>query len=194
MRTVVTALAVVWAALAALLFGGAPRFSVAAVERACGAPAPDVVLAPSGDAVRSFVAGCGGDGLAAWRDLQVVDLLYPAVTAGLLAGLVLLLARRLGAGGRVRTLALLAVPVALGDYLENAGAWVVLATHRVPDAAAVALQVGSAVKNAGSWAAWTVVLVLLAATGGRAAARRVRAGRDVRDSRGVRTRRPHPAG
>ena len=155
----VTALA--WAALAAVLFLWSGRFSLAAVERACGAPAPDVRTAPSVSDVHAFLAACGPDGLAAYRDLQVVDVLYPAVNAALLMLVLGLLFRRL----KVSLTWLLVLPVvaAVGDYVENVAAWTMLGEGQGRTSWVDALfPVGSAVKAGATWSAWLAVTVLLA--------------------------------
>ncbi|WP_088315180.1 hypothetical protein [Kineosporia sp. R_H_3] len=151
--------AAAWTALAGLLFAGTGRFSLAAVEAACAGPAPDVTFAPAPAAVRDFARTCGAQGLAAYRDLQVVDLLYPAVTALLLAGLALLLGRR--AGVRPALLTLAPALAAVGDYTENVAAWaLVRAGTAAPDWVGPVFRTGSLVKNVASWAAWTSVLAL----------------------------------
>ncbi|WP_143448727.1 hypothetical protein [Kineosporia sp. A_224] len=160
-----------WAALAGLLFAGTGRFSLAAVEAACAGPAPDVRFAPAPVAVREFARTCGAQGLAAYRDLQVVDLLYPAVTALLLTGLALLLGRRTTV--RPALLALAPVLAAVGDYTENVAAWaVVRAGAAAPDWVGPVFRAGSLVKSVASWAAWTSVLALAAWAFARWALRR----------------------
>lgn len=64
-------IAAVWTALAAVLFAWSGRFSLKAVEVACGVPAPDVRRAPA--EVAGFASACGSSGLSAYRDLQLVD-------------------------------------------------------------------------------------------------------------------------
>ena len=160
-RRLLAATALAWAALAGILFVWTGRFSLAAVERACGAPAPDVRTVPSGSDVRAFLAACGSDGLAAYRDLQVVDVLYPAVNAALLMLVLGLLIRRLD----VSLTWLLALPVvaAVGDYLENTAAWTMLEHGSVPSSWADALfPVGSAMKVGATTSAWLTVAGLLA--------------------------------
>lgn len=176
----IVATATVWAAFAAVLFVGTGRFSLAAVERACGLPAPDVRTAPSPEEVRSFVAACGPHGLAAWRDVQLVDLLYPAATAAFLVTVLMLLARRLPR--RVTWVLVLPLLAAAADYVENAGAWVLLT--RGVDATSWAeslVQLGSALKVAASWASWTCVVALtvwVALRTARGRARQLRLDRD----------------
>lgn len=152
--------ALAWAALAAVLFVWTGRFSLAAVEHACGASAPDVRTAPTATDLHAFLAGCGAEGLAAYRDLQRVDLVYPAANAVLLSLLLLALARRLTP--RARWAAVLPVLAAAGDYLENAAAWTLL-TRGVDGStwAEQLFRIGSAVKVTATWASWLAFLVLL---------------------------------
>jgi hypothetical protein len=151
---------VAWAGLAAVLFVWSGRFSLAAVERACGAPAPDVRTAPSVSDVHTFLAACGSDGLAAYRDLQVVDVLYPAVNAALLMLVLGLLLSRLNVA--LGWLLVLPVVAAGGDYLENVAAWTMLG-HGVEGAswADALFPVGSALKVGATWSAWLTVAALL---------------------------------
>jgi hypothetical protein len=163
-----------WLSLAFVLFAWHGRFSIAAVADACGLEPPDVRFAPAAADTQAFLAACGDDGLTAYRDLQLVDLIYPAATALFLAVVLALLLRSVAP--RVAWLAFLPVAAAVGDYLENAAAWVLLGVGG-PDAtgAAVVLQVGSAVKVAMSWASWllvTVLLIAFAVRGLRARSRR----------------------
>lgn len=174
-RGPLTALLVAWAGLAALLFAGTGRFSLAAVEAACGAPAPDVRFAPAPAAVADFVAGCGAGGLQAWRDLQVVDLVYPAVGGLVLLALLAALApAALGARRAARSGGLLALPLVAtaADYLENAAAWAVLAGSDPGGTAGRVLQAASLVKATSSWACWTAVLALAGAAAFRVVSRR----------------------
>jgi hypothetical protein len=152
--------AAVWTALVVVLFVWSGRFSLAAVDLACGAPAPDVRTAPSPADVQTFIASCGPDGLAAYRDLQLVDLLYPAVNAAFLVLVLALLLSALPRGLRW----VLALPVvgAVGDYAENVAAWTLLAAGGDGSGWAGQLfQAGSAVKVAATCSSWTAALLLL---------------------------------
>jgi hypothetical protein len=163
-----------WLGLATLLFAWPGRFSLAAVAEACGVPAPDVAFAPSVAQTTAFVRACGESGLAAYRDLQVVDLLYPAAGAVFLMVVLAFLLQRIMPGAA--WLALLPVGAALGDYLENAAAWVLITVGpaEAPWAASV-LQAGSAVKVLLSWASWLLVSALLVALAAKAARSRIQA-------------------
>ena len=165
--------AATWTALGVVLFVSSGRFSLAAVDLACGAPAPDVRTAPSPADVHAFIAGCGPGGLGAYRDLQLVDLLYPAVNAALLVLVLALLLTALPRGPRW----VLALPVvaAVGDYAENVAAWTLIARGSDGSGRAEQLfQAGSAVKVAATCSSWTAALILLAWVMVRAVAARLR--------------------
>jgi hypothetical protein len=171
-----------WLGLAALLFVWRGRFSLAAVANACGREAPDVRFAPAAAQTESFIAGCGAEGLAAYRDLQVVDLFYPAAGA---AFLVVVLAYLLGrVAPRAGWLALVPLAAALGDYMENASAWVLIVGASGSSWAASVLQLGSALKVVATWVSWLMVTGLLIGLAVRAPARRrARSGRPAHPGR-----------
>lgn len=149
-----------WLGMYALLFVWHGRFSLRAVEVACGAPAPDTRFAASPTRTEQFLIGCGAQGLGAYRDLQIADLFYPASTALVLVLTLLYLRPRVMP--RAAWLTLLPVLAAAGDYAENACAWVLIAmAPSRPGWTAHALQIGSGVKFVASWAAWLTVIVLL---------------------------------
>ncbi len=178
-------LGLLWLGLVGLLFAWTGRFSLAAVLDACGTEAPDVLFAPSPARTESFLAGCGAPGLQAYRDLQVVDVFYPAVGAAFLAVALTLLLR--DASPRLWWLAVVPVAAALGDYVENAAAWVLIGAG--PSAipwVAVPLQVGSGAKVILSWVSWLAVVTLLL---GRVPMVRHR----VAGRRAARSDRPRPA-
>lgn len=163
--------AALWVLVSYVLFAWPGRFSLAAVAAACGVAAPDVRTAPAVADVRAFVEGCGSAGLAAYRDLQIVDLVYPAVNAVLIALVILLLVRQLP--HRLSWLVVLPLVAALGDYVENVAAWTLIARGTDTSTWAEQLfQVASAVKVAATTAAWIAVLVLALWVVVRALARR----------------------
>ncbi len=172
-RRLLAGFGLVWLVLAGVLFAWRGRFSLAAVEQACGLSAPDVRFAPSAADTQAFVAGCGADGLAAYRDLQLIDLVYPAAGAlVLVVALALILVR---VAPHVAWLALVPLVAAIGDYLENAAAWALLGAGGSDRGwAAQVLQVGSAVKVVGSWVSWLMLSSLVVALLVRAVARRRR--------------------
>ncbi len=172
-RRLLAGYGLVWLVLAGVLFAWRGRFSLAAVEQACGLSAPDVRFAPSAADTQAFLAGCGADGLAAYRELQLIDLVYPAAGAlVLVVALALILVR---VAPHMACLALIPLVAAIGDYLENAAAWALLgAVGSERRWAAEVLQVGSAVKVVGSWVSWLLLSGLLIALVVRALAHRRR--------------------
>jgi len=159
-RRLLAASALWWLGMYGLLFVCRGRFSLRAVDVACGGPAPDTRFAASPTQTEQFLIGCGTQGLSAYRDLQIADLFYPASTALML---VLVLMHLLPhATPRAAWLTLAPLLAAVGDYAENACAWVLIAVAPSrPSWAARALQIGSAVKFVASWVAWLTVIVLL---------------------------------
>ncbi len=179
-RRVLVASGVVATVLAIVLFATAGRSSLAAVAAACGAPAPDTRFTTSADDVAAFLAACGDAGRSAYRDLQLVDLAYPAALGVFLASAVGLLVPRVRPGRPlprgVGLLPLLPLVAAAADYAENLCAWWLLAAWpEVPAVPAHLLGVGSATKQVASWASGLLVVGLLVAVG----VRRLRARRST---------------
>jgi hypothetical protein len=149
--------AAVYAPLALLMFGW-PGL-VARVSRACGRSPFDVGgYWDAGDA-RRMLEACGDTGRAAYVQLEIADLAYPAALAALLLIACALLLRRFGGRSWPVLLPILAMTVL--DYLENAGVWFVLL--RWPDAGgsvADAAGVATALKRAFGFIAFSVPLVL----------------------------------
>ena len=153
-------------ALATVLFATSGPASLAAVADRCGQPAPDVRFTTSAEGVATFLAGCGHAGRAAYRDLQLLDLVYPAAIGTFLAAaLALLLPRVLpAASDRVRLVVLVPLLGALADYTENLAAWALLARYPEPATwAAHLLGIASAAKQTLNWASFTLVALALAA-------------------------------
>lgn len=156
--------AALWLVMSGWMFATHAWGSLPAVVDGCGSPAPDVRFAPDADAVAAFMAGCRSAGSAAYLHLQVLDLLFPSVTAAFLVAALLLLTRRRRS---LRWLVVLPLLVAVGDYVENVGAWALLAGGD-PTWAYRLVQLGSAVKNVLSWASWLALIVLVVASIGAA--------------------------
>ncbi len=159
-------LAMAWGVMASILFLSSGKSSLAAVEAACGSPAPDVRPAASVESVRTFIDHCGTAGIAAYRDLQLIDLLYPITMASLQALALMTLALDLRRRGRripLVTLAGLPFVAAAGDYTENVGAWalIVRGVNQTTWAEQM-MVVGSAVKVVASCATWCALIVVLA--------------------------------
>jgi hypothetical protein len=156
----VVVFSVLWIAAAGWMFGTHRWGSLPAVADACGSPAPDVRFAPPPGATLSFIEGCRSRGaVAAYAHLQVLDLAYPTLVAGVLASTLLALTRH---RPRLRWLALIPVAASLGDYLENVGAWTLI-SGKDPAWALYAVQEGSFVKTTLSWFAWLTVITLVGA-------------------------------
>ena len=140
--------------LAWMFFTSSAPFAVPEVEAACGQAPPDMRFFTTADGVTQFLDGCGSTGRDAYRNLQLADIFYPAIVGIFLASSLSLAIRRLSPrpGG---ALWLVALPlVAAGfDYLENALAWLALASYPSPTFTSHFLGVASAAKAATSWAA-----------------------------------------
>src|SRR4051812_4448764 len=72
-------------AFAAAFFASSLPFAIPSVTAACGQPPPDVRFYTSGEQVQQFLTACGQDGRAAYQNMQVADLLYPAISGIFLA-------------------------------------------------------------------------------------------------------------
>jgi len=155
---------IIFAVFAALLFGSSVPFSIRHVEDLCGQAPPDVRFFTSAGEVRAFMTGCGEAGRAAYRNLQVADLFYPAVNALFMASaLAMAMSRNVRKGSLWFATAALPFVGAAFDYLENAAAWITLV--RFPDesgAAASVLGGASVAKQTVSWVAGLLLLTVVA--------------------------------
>ncbi len=151
---------VVAAGLAVVLFASSGPGSIAAVDAACGDTPPDVAFYTAPADIDSFLVGCGVDGRAAYRDLQIVDLFYPAASGVFMASaLALALRRRTVFGRPAAMLAALPLIGAGFDYVENVAAWVLLATFPSEGAVAASLMgMASAAKQALNWTAGVILI------------------------------------
>lgn len=151
----------VFVVFAVAFFATSLPFSIANVTSLCGAAPPDVRFYTPGDEVTQFLTGCGEAGRDAYRDLQVADLFYPAVSGLFLASALALVLSRLSRPGSA-VIALAALPL-LGsafDYLENVAAWIALTAFPGPaETSAGLLGVASIAKQAISWASWLLLLL-----------------------------------
>lgn len=162
----------VCAVLIGVLFASSGPGSVGAVAARCGQPAPDVRFTSSPEQVQDFLGACGVAGRAAYRDLQLVDLVYPAAVGLFLASALALLLPRAVRASRRSPQALAAVPLgaAAFDYLENLAAWTLLLRYPEPMSwVGRVLGTASAAKQVLTWAS---VLLLTVALVGAALARR----------------------
>jgi hypothetical protein len=151
----------VFAVFAVAFFATSLPFSIANVTSLCGAPPPDVRFYTPADGITQFLTGCGEAGRAAYRDLQMADLFYPAVSGLFLASaLAVVLVRISRPGSPVIALAALPLLGSSFDYLENIAAWSALTAF--PGSAETAtslLGVASIAKQAVNWASWLLLLL-----------------------------------
>ncbi len=135
------------------------------VAQACGQPPLDTRFAYTPAEVAAFGEACGAAGLAAYRDLQVLDLLYPLVAAVFFAvALLAVWSPWLQSHSRQR-LWLILVPAAgmVADYVENGFAWVFLAGQgSLPDGAVAWMSLAASVKTTSGWAAGVALSVGIA--------------------------------
>ncbi len=160
----------VWLASAALFvpfaivfFTSSAPFAIPEVTTICGQSPPDVRFAPSGDEVVGFLRACGPDGRAAYRNLQIADLAYPAIVGLFQASTLALVVTRLGLGRRAG-LALVALPLLATafDYLENVAAWAAIVAAPEPTAVAELFGPASAAKTMTAWVSGLAILAGLA--------------------------------
>lgn len=182
----------VFVVFAGIFFLSSAPFSIPTVEAACGASPPDVLVAPNAAEVDGFLAGCGPDGRQTYRNLQLADLVYPAVFALFLASaLAMSLGRLAPHRPGLTRLALLPAIGAGFDYLENAVVWRALAVH--PDLASTnpLFAWASLGKNLAFWAAGALLMVsvgwLIIRATDRLVRRWVRSRRSPGHARSVRT-------
>ena len=170
-RRLILASGIVFLVLAGLLFGTSAPFSIGHVTALCGQAPPDVRFFTSAAELRGFMVGCGEAGRSAYRDLQIADLFYPAVSGVFMASVLAMGLSRNDRLGR-NWVAAAALPL-IGssfDYLENVAAWVtLLGSPAERRAAATLLGLASAAKQTVSWAAGLLLVLVL----GHALVRRV---------------------
>ena len=119
----------VFAPLAVWLFA----VVIPSTQEACGATPLDMRAHYGATEVTRFLASCGEVGIDAYRTMQVVDLIYPAVSAIFLFIAIAVVMRRLvGPTSPALLLALVPIVGGLADYAENAVAWMYLTTSPSP--------------------------------------------------------------
>lgn len=162
--------AMVFIPIAVWLFGAV----IPATERACGALPLDMRAHYGAAEVTTFLSNCGVAGVDAYRSLQVVDLVYPAVSAIFLFIAIGVVMRRL-AGPTSSALLLAFVPVVSGlaDYTENAIAWTYLTAPPSPIWGDI-MGMATTAKSVSGWIGWVVLLGGLVAVGSRSVVRRLR--------------------
>ena len=149
---------------AAAFFASTLPFAIPSVTNSCGEPPPDMRLFTSGDQVRQFLTGCGQSGRAAYQNMQIADLFYPAISGLFLAcAIAVALAGLTRPGSRVVALAALPLVGSIFDYLENTAAWVTM-TSFPQDSGVVTdlLGVASIGKQVFTWASWLILVVAAA--------------------------------
>lgn len=168
-------LAAVFAICAGVFFWTDLPFSIAHVERRCGAPPLDVRFTSSTADVERFLSGCGIEGRSAYRRMLRADLIYPLVF-GLFMASSLALAIRSIVGRRSGWCALPVVAL-IGsglDYLENLLEWRALNAFPSRVASTHLLGLVSTGKTVIFWLAGVGLVALLVAVGVRAARARSR--------------------
>lgn len=144
-----------------VFLGSSAPFAVPAVAAACGQVPLDVRFTSSAADVTAFLATCGTEGLAAYRAMETVDLVYPLVSALALAATLAFTLR--GAGHRLRRwLPLVPFIVAALDYLENACAWLALAAFPTTSPTDSLLGVATAAKTVAFTGTVTLVVTVVA--------------------------------
>lgn len=171
----------VWIASAALFvpfafvfFASPAAFAIPEVEAACGQAPPDMRFYSSGDDVVSFLDACGPAGRNAYQNMQLADLVYPAIVGLFLASSLALVTKRLSARNSLRWVAVVPLVAALFDYLENAFAWLAINSYPETIVTNEVLGFASVAKTSLSWAAGLTLLACLAILAIRAVCGRVR--------------------
>ena len=155
--------------LAWMFFTSSASFAVPEVEAACGQAPPDMRFFTTADGVTQFLDECGPEGRDAYRSMQLVDIFYPAVVGVFLASSLSLAVRRLFPHlGPALWLVALPLAGAAFDYLENALAWLALASYPDPVVTSNLLGVASAAKTSTSWVAGLTLVAALVALAARA--------------------------
>lgn len=161
--------AVIFVPFAFVFFASSAPFAIPEVEAACGEAPPDMRPYSSGDDVVSFLDRCGPAGRALYQNMQIADLVYPAIVGLFLASSLALALQRLSPGNTLRWIAVIPLVAALFDYLENAFAWLALTAYPEAIVTNEVLGLASAAKTSLSWAAGLTLLGCLAILGGRMA-------------------------
>lgn len=160
---------VVFVPLAAWLFA----VVIPSTQQACGAVPLDMRAHYGAAEVTTFLSECGSAGIDAYRTLQVVDLVYPAVSAVFLFIAIAVVMRRL-AGPTSPALLLAIVPIigGLADYAENAIAWMYLTASPSPGWGDL-MGIAATAKTVAGWLGGITLLAGLVVLGSRWAARRL---------------------
>lgn len=151
--------AAVFLAFAAIFFQSSAPFSISEVESICGQAPPDVQTFTSGDDVSGFLDACGADGRAAYRNMQIADLFYPAVCGLFIASSLALSLTRTSMSSRWVARAVTLPFVGAGfDYVENTFAWIALASHPGEASTNALLGIAGTAKAATYWTSGLVLI------------------------------------
>ena len=151
--------AAVFFVFAAIFFQSSAPFSISEVESACGQAPPDVQNFTTGDDVSGFLDACGADGRAAYRNMQIADLFYPAVYGLFVASSLALSLARTSLSSRWVSRAVALPFVGAGfDYLENIFAWIALASYPGDASTNALLGLAGAAKAATYWISGLVLI------------------------------------
>jgi len=164
--------AAVFLVFAAIFFQSSAPFSISEVESACGQAPPDVQYFTSGDDVSGFLDACGAEGRAAYRNMQIADLLYPAVYGLFFASSLALSLAKTSVSSRWVSRAVALPFVGAGfDYVENIFAWIALASYPGDASTNALLGLAGTAKAATYWMSGLVLMgtlvVLVAKRRGR---------------------------
>ena len=159
---------IVFAVFATVFFATTAPFSIPHVEALCGASPPDMRPYSTSQDVATFLSSCGADGRAAYRNLQLADLAYPAVVGVFTTSALGLILRHLfPRREQLIGLAAIALIGSAFDYVENLFAWLALASYPDVGASGTMLGLASAAKTVTSWTAGLLLVAGLALLGGR---------------------------
>ena len=151
-------------AFAGVFFGSSAPFAIPTVEAACGEPPLDVRFTSTAADVDTFLTACGPAGRDAYRDMQLADLLYPAVFGVFMASsLALALGRLVPQRPAATSLAALPLLGAAFDYIENVFAWSALLAYPSSARTNSLLGIASAAKTATFWLSGSILLLTLGA-------------------------------
>lgn len=147
---------------------------IPATQAACGATPLDMRAHYGAAEVTTFLANCGEAGVDAYRTMQIVDLVYPAVSAFFLFVAVGVVMRR-WAGPTSPALLLALVPIigGLADYAENAIAWMYLVASPSPVWGDL-MGMAATAKTVAGWLTGITLLTGLVVIGSRWVARHFR--------------------
>ncbi len=174
----------VFLVFAGVFFASSAPFAIPEVAAACGQRPPDMRFFTSASDITSFLDACGPTGRDTYRNMQVADLIYPAVVGLFLASSLALVIGRLSPRGS-NAVWLAAIPLVASslDYVENIFAWFALARYPASAPTDAVLGYASAAKHATSWATGILLLGALAVLGVQLVRRRIRPIHDPSESR-----------